>query len=260
MSVAAQFSTISELFDGITKKYYNDTKPVLMYKTDKKYHFISYKDLRRNVELFTLGLSALGVKHNDKIAIVSENRPEWVIADMAIAVLGAISVPIYPTLTAKQIEFIFNNAEVTVAVASNQSQLNKIDKVKNGVSTLRTTITMNETDSLNSDCVINFSKVYSLGKGKEIHAKDFFPHAVKQVKADDLLTIIYTSGTTGNPKGVMLTHNNLVSNIKAAAEAIPFSSNDTFLSFLPLCHAFERMAGYYTAFSCGATIAFAVNA
>ena len=258
MGVAVQFSTIVEMFDEITKKFFTESRPILMYKTEKQYRGISYSECRRKVELFALGLSSLGVRRKDTIAIISENRPEWVIADMGIVLLGAVDVPIYPTLTAKQIEFIFKDANITVAVVSNQSQFNKVMKIKDQVKTLRRVILMTEkTDAAADDEVISFPGVYEIGKKFEKENRDFISDAIKQVKPDDLLTIIYTSGTTGDPKGVMLSHRNLVSNMTASAAIIPFSTEDVFLSFLPLCHSFERMAGYYTAMACGATVAYA---
>ncbi|MBI3585594.1 MAG: long-chain fatty acid--CoA ligase [Ignavibacteriales bacterium] len=257
MSVAIEFSTIPEMFEAIAAKYAHSERPMLMHKVDKQYRNISYSEYRRNVELFALGLASLGIGKHDKIAIISENRPEWIVADMAIAGLGAIDVPIYPTLTPKQIEFIFNDAEVKLVIVSNSSQLSKVAKVQPDVKTLQRSIIMNEKGEADGKTVLSFSHVYEFGKEFEKAHPNFFRESISTIKPGDLLTIIYTSGTTGNPKGVMLTHDNFVSNIKAAASVIPFSDKDTLLSFLPLCHSFERMAGYYTAMSCGATVAYA---
>lgn len=258
MGVAVQFSTIAEMFDRVTKKFAGEPRPILMHKVDKQYHGISFAEYRKNVELFAHGLASLGVKEKDMVAIISENRPEWVIADMAIVLLGAVNVPIYPTLTAKQIEFIFNDARVSAAIVSNQSQLNKVMKIRDDVKSLKKVILMTEkTDAPTDSMVVSFSKIYELGKETEHERKDFIERSVGRLEPRDLLTIIYTSGTTGNPKGVMLSHSNLVSNMIASADAIPISHTDVFLSFLPLCHSFERMAGYYTAMACGATVAYA---
>ncbi len=256
MPPVVQFSTITEMFDRVTKKYENENRPVLMQKVGKKYLGISFKEYRKSVELFALGLASLGVQRGDKLAIIAENRPEWTIADMAMACLGAVNVPIYPTLTAKQIEFIFNDAEVKIAIVSNTLQLSKLLKIKSEVKTLQRTIIMSEKGDVNETDAIRFSKVYELGREYEKNKPNFLVEQLHQ-SPDDLLTIIYTSGTTGNPKGVMLTHRNLVSNIHAAAEVIPFGETDVLLSYLPLCHSFERMAGYYTAMACGATVAYA---
>ena len=256
MPVAVQFSTISELFENITKRYADSDRPMLMQKVEGVYTGISYSEYRRNVEQFAMGLASLGVKQGDRISIVSENRPEWIVADMAMVSLGAINVPIYPTLTPKQIEFIYNDAGVKIAIVSNSFQLNKVVKITQDVPTLEKVIVMSDKGVALSDGVIAFRKVYQLGEEFEKTHRDYFGSLAKP-KPEDLLTLIYTSGTTGNPKGVMLTHRNLVSNIVASADVIPIGEADVLLSFLPLCHSFERMAGYYTAMACGATVAYA---
>jgi long-chain acyl-CoA synthetase len=257
MPVAVEFSTISEMFDNVTRHFAGDQRPMLMHKVDKKYRNISYTEYRRNVERFALGLASMGIVKGDRVAIISENRPEWVIADMAIVCLGAINVPIYPTLTPKQIEFIFNDAGVKLAIASNSLQLAKVTKLKSDVKTLQGSIIMNAKGDNDDPTALSFPDVYRKGEEFEKDHPTYFQEAIKLPKPDDLLTIIYTSGTTGNPKGVMLTHHNLVSNIKSASSVIPFNHEDVLLSFLPLCHSFERMAGYYTAMACGATVAYA---
>jgi long-chain acyl-CoA synthetase len=257
MAVAVDFSTIPEMFDRITTKYGNDQRPMLMHKVEKQYRGISFTEYRRKVELFALGLASLGVARDDKVAIISENRPEWIVADMAIVTLGAVDVPIYPTLTPKQIEYIFNDAGIKTAIVSNSLQLNKVLKIRSEVKTLQRIILMNEKSEQEAGTALGYPEVFSLGEEYEKTHPTYFREHLAKAKPEDLLTIIYTSGTTGNPKGVMLTHHNLVSNIKASASVIPFTDADTLLSFLPLCHSFERMAGYYTAIACGATVAYA---
>jgi long-chain acyl-CoA synthetase len=257
MSAAVQFTTIPEMFDRLTTRFAGEKKPVLMYKSDGTYKGIQYMELRRQVELFAFGLGSLGLKRGDRVSIISENRPEWVVADQAIAGLGAVSVPVYPTMTAKQIEYIFNDATIRFAIVSNQFQLNKVAKISGNVPTLETTVVMGEKGLASEPGTVGFSSLMGMGEGFERENPDYLRASAKMVRPGDLLTIIYTSGTTGNPKGVMLTHDNLCSNIKSAAEAIPFGTTDVLLSFLPLSHSFERMAGYYTGLACGATLAFA---
>jgi long-chain acyl-CoA synthetase len=245
------------MFQRVTGKFAASTRPALMYKTGGKYEGISYTDLKSRVESFAFGLASLGVRRGDRVAIIAENRPEWVISDQAIVALGAIDVPIYPTMSAKQNEYIFNDAGIRIAIVSNQFQLNKVMRAWDNVPSLETIIMMNAKENIGEPATINFSEVMRRG---EIHRKrhpDLLDEAMRMVKPDDLLTLIYTSGTTGNPKGVMLTHHNLVSNVVSSAEVIAFGPDDILLSFLPLSHTFERMAGYYTGFSCGATIAYA---
>lgn len=258
MPVFLSFSTIPEMFLRLAARFREETRPLLMYKTGGAYVGLTYADVRREVERMAAGLTALGLARGDRVAIISENRPEWVVADLAIASLGAVDVPIYPTMTGRQTEFIFNDAGVTVAVVSNRYQLAKVLKIRPDVPSLRSVIVMNAGEGIpEEEGVLLFSRVLEMGTEYLAgHSMSLDEHAAR-VRPDDLLTIIYTSGTTGNPKGVVLSHGNLVSNIIASAQVIDISPGDRMLSFLPLCHSFERMAGYYTGMACGATIAYA---
>jgi long-chain acyl-CoA synthetase len=257
MGSAVEFRTIIEMFDKVTTKFEHESRPLLMHKIDGVYRGISFRNVRSTVERFALGLSSLGVKPGDMIGLISENRPEWVVADMGMMCLGAVSVPVYPTVTPKQIEFIFNDAGVKFAIVSNQTQLNKLLKIVDNVKTLQNIIVMNDRGTTEDKRVNKFSAILKTGESRMSAGQSPVSEAVKKAQPQDLLTVIYTSGTTGNPKGVMLTHDNLVSNIFSALTCLPFSHEDSLLSFLPLCHSFERMGGYYTAMSCGATVAYA---
>ncbi len=257
MATVVAFSTMTEMFEKITAKYANETRPMLMYKSEKQYRTVLHREYRQQVELCACGLDALGVQQGDTLAIIAENRPEWIVADMAMISLGAVNVPIYPTLTPKQIEFIFNDAGVKIAIVSNALQLGKVMKIFGDVKSLQHCIVMTDAAAGQDERVMSFSKVYELGRERLHGTPTLFEESLKRAKPEDLLTIIYTSGTTGNPKGVMLTHANMASNVQASAQAIPFGPDDLLLSFLPLCHSFERMAGYYTAMACGVTVAYA---
>ncbi len=259
MGVIRKFKTISELFIILTEEYGKVADhPLLKYKTGGQWTDISYKQFGEETESFAVGLTTLELKQGDKIAIISENRPEWVYSDMAILGLGAIDVPLYPSLTSDTVEFILNNSEAVGIITSNKFQLNKILKVKSKLKYLKFIIIMNEKDMLTGQPnLYTFKEVQERGRTKKNSNQYLFREGLKLTRENDLCTIIYTSGTTGEPKGVLLTHKNIVSNVLAASEALPFSKTDVFLSFLPLCHIFERMAGYYAAFSSGATIAYA---
>jgi long-chain acyl-CoA synthetase len=237
MATAVNFSTIIEMFVNITTKFALDSRPMLMHKVDGRYKGITYSEVQKQVENFACGLAALGVKRGDNIGLLSENRPEWVVADLGMVCLGAVNVPLYPTLTSKQIEFIFNDAEVKLAIVSNQFQLNKILKIIDDVKSLQKIVIMTQKEESDDKRILTFAQVLSMGEDYASKHQGYLVDAAKQIKPEDLLTIIYTSGTTGNPKGVMLTHKNLVSNIKASAACIPFTSDDLLLSFLPLCHS-----------------------
>lgn len=258
MPFIKEFKTIPELFYFLTNDYgKGKTRPVFMHKVSGKYVNISYDELRTETENFANGLAALGVKRDNKIAIIAENRPEWVYSDFAILGLGAVDVPLYPISTADTVEFIMNNSESVGIIVSNKFQLNKVMKIRNSCKHLKFIIVLNEEDTNNLEGIYTFKQVCQMGKTFHAENPTHFYDNIALCKENDLATIIYTSGTTGEPKGVILTHKNIVSNIFAAHASIEFGDTDLFLSFLPLCHIFERMAGYYTALSGGCTVAYA---
>ena len=261
------FRTIPELFSYLTNEFRNENEKFVMHvKENGKYIGINYKEFEEQTENFAFGLYVLGVKRENKVAICSENRPEWVYSDMAILGLGAIDVPLYPSLTADSEEFILNNSDSIGIIVSNKFQLNKVLKIRSRCKKIKFIIVFNEKDiseltaSLEDNketCIYSFKEVQDIGIKLKNTTPNLFKENVKLANENDLCTIIYTSGTTGEPKGVMLTHKNIISNVHSALETIPISSKDVFLSFLPLCHIFERMGGYYTGFSCAGTIYYA---
>ncbi len=259
MALLGDFKTIPQLFEFLTEDYGKKTTKNLMYrKVAGKYEGISYAEFKEQTENIAFGLSALGVKKDDKVAIISENRPEWVYSDMAILGLGAIDVPIYPSLTAESIEFILNNSESKGVILSTKFQLNKVLKIKHNLRSVKFIIVLNETDTNHEEKFIyTFKEAQDMGKTLKAHDPYLLKNSIKAVKENDLCTIIYTSGTTGEPKGVMLTHHNIISNVRSALENFPIGETDVFLSFLPLCHIFERMGGYYTGFASGGQIYYA---
>lgn len=251
-------TTIPGLFKTITLDYGKDTtKPMLQYKVDNEYKDIGYPEAYEHTELIALGLASMGVKRDDKIAIISENRPEWVYVDNAILGLGGLDVPLYPILTSDTIEYTLNDSESKGIVVSTKFQLNKVLKIKDNCSTLEFIIIMNNDDVSEYPDVFTLDEVENKGREYREENPELFMDSLDIANEDDLCTIIYTSGTTGEPKGVMLTHKNIISNVKAAHAVFDISEKDNFLSFLPMCHIFERMAGYYTALSGGCTIAYA---
>ncbi|MCK9280146.1 MAG: long-chain fatty acid--CoA ligase [Melioribacteraceae bacterium] len=258
MSIYKDFKTISELFRTITLEFAKGKdRYVIKYKKGDSWLEIKYPELYDMTESFSLGLASMGIKREDRISIISENRPEWVVADFGILSLGAIDVPLYPISTSDTIEFILNNSESVAVIVSNKYQLNKVLKVQNNFKTIKHIIVMDESDVTSDKGVVSFNEVMNRGKLFKNENPKYFTESSELCREDDLCTIIYTSGTTGEPKGVMLSHKNICSNIKSAHEIFDIGETDLFLSFLPLCHIFERMAGYYTAFSCGGMIAYA---
>ncbi len=259
MSEHHQSKTVPELFVNLTRKYEDiPTRFVMQQKIDGKYVGITYKKFKQETCEFAYGLAALNIQSGDKIAIISENRPEWVYSDMAVTSLGAVDVPLYPSLTADSVEFILNNSESKGIIVSNKFQLNKILKIRENCRFLQFIIILNEKDLIQDvPSLHSFKDIQEMGTIFKQNHPHHLTESIKKVKEDDLCTIIYTSGTTGEPKGVMLTHKNIFSNVHAALSAFQITETDVFLSFLPLCHIFERMAGYYTAFSAGCTVYYA---
>jgi long-chain acyl-CoA synthetase len=255
----SSITTIPRLYKHLTEIVANQTtKPLMKHKVEGKYVPISYEEFKEQTDNLANGLVSLGVHSGDKVAIISENRPEWVFSDMAILSVGAVDVPLYPSLTAESVEFIINNSESKGVIVSNKFQLNKFLKIQNNCKSVDFVIILNEKDfQPDVKNLFTFKQVQELGKKHKKEHPDLFKDSIEKVRPEDVCTIIYTSGTTGEPKGVVLTHNNILSNVKAALSCFPLTKDDVFLSFLPLCHIFERMAGYYTAFSSGGTICYA---
>ena len=197
----------------------------------------STQQLQDEANLVSLGLIALGLKRGDKVAIISMNRPEWMLADFGIAQIGATSVPMYPSITVEDYKYIFTDAGVRAVFVADKKLFDKVNEATAGLDIpVENIFTFDKIDGAR-----HFGELLELGKkGQSADLK-----ALKTaVEPDDLLTLIYTSGTTGSPKGVMLTHDNILSNCRNAQRFVPVTRDDTALSFLPLCHIFERMVTY----------------
>ena len=245
--------TLSQLFDYNVSNF---NKPdLLVYRgQDDEYYNISSNEFKSSVVNFALGLRELGIKQDTKVVLLSENRPEWHVVDFACHLLGAVVVPIFPTLIPEQIEYIVNNSEAELIVVSNSQQAAKICEIKDQIRKVKNVIAFEE-NAAKED--ILFFEVL-LQKGREQNDRDFYDKAVKLAKPEMISSIIYTSGTTGIPKGVMLSHRNFVSNVLDAVDMIEITAQDKCLSFLPLCHAFERMLDY-AYFYAGATIVYSAH-
>ncbi len=198
-----------------------------------KYSTARFKEIANQV---SLGLYQLGIRKDDKVAIVSFNRPEWNFVDFGIQQLGAVSVPMYPTITEEDYKYIFTDAEVKIIFVANQDLYHKVKNATAGLNGILKIYTFDAVEGAE-----HWSSITQVGR--DLDAK-ILEETKNAVKPDDLLTLIYTSGTTGNPKGVMLTHNNLISNFKAVTPLFPVNSEHKALSFLPLCHIYERMLNY----------------
>ncbi len=224
-----------------------------MYKKEGKYVALSTEEIGNRVKFFSLGLRALGQKKEDKLVILSDNRPEWMITDLANLCLGGITVPIYTSLVPDQIKYIVENSDARIVVCSDQELWKKIETVKGELTNVSHYITFAQEAP---EGVLTFQGV--MDKGRKLYQEDpeIFQKKALAVLPSDIASIIYTSGTTGIPKGVMLTHGNFISNVKSCSEIIPFSDKDTVLSFLPLSHVLERMVSFTYLYK-GCSIAYA---
>lgn len=229
----------------------------LKYKPGRgqEYSTLSYSEFGDQVRTLAKALHAVGIVRGDRIAIVSESRPEWVTVDFAALSIGAITVPMFPTLTQKQVEFVIADSGAKIAFVSNDLQLSKVTRSFPNTPSLKHVFVFN--DKFSSNFGVERVHAYKeLLKGDRSGGFDY-EYELRQANPDDTITIIYTSGTTGEPKGVMLTHRNLIANIDGALALLPpVTEEDVFLSFLPLCHSFERVASYVV-FSRGCTVAYA---
>ncbi len=231
-------------------------KACVAYKKDGKYVDISWNEMNEMVHDLAYYLLSMGVKKGDKIGLFSQNRYEWWVVDLAVISIGAVNVPIYSTNSAEEAQYVLDNSESIMCFCGTLEHLDKVLKVKSKLKKLKTVVAIDEPKKKKAG-VITFEQC--LDKGKKYKLKGNFDKRLKAIKPGDLATLIYTSGTTGNPKGVMLTHSNFVSNVKNTLADIKhlISEEDTFISFLPLSHSLERMAGMYTPIYCGARVAFA---
>lgn len=250
-----EFKTIAEMFLNVTKNYSDHT--LFTEKVNGEWVGDKASDIYEMVKNASFGLAAVGVDPKDNVAILSTNCRRWAYSDYAIATRGASSVTVYPTLIPKQVQYIVSHSDSKLIFAQDKDQMDKIMEIKDQCPMLKTIVFFDEALSYDDENIISFNEL--IEKGKTFQTTDanydYEAEALK-VQADDVLTLIYTSGTTGNPKGVMLTHGNIVSNIKASNARLGITDEDKFLSFLPLSHSFERL-GDYVGTHVGANITYA---
>jgi long-chain acyl-CoA synthetase len=228
---------------------------ILRYKSGGKWNDISSAEFVSTVRGLAMGLLGLGIRKGDRVAIVSENRPEWSAFDHAILAIGGVVVPIYPTLHANQTRFILDNSQARLLILSTPEQLEKVTPILSSLPDIMRLVMMDRPEAMPSNALM-WTDLLQQGEASMAENPGRLAEETAQVGEDDLASIIYTSGTTGEPKGAMLTHANFSSNVNATRAVVPFSHADEGLSFLPLSHVFERMLEF-TFLDAGVTISYA---
>ena len=209
-------------------------------KRNNKWASYSSAEFYENTQYVSSGLLELGYASGDKIASITTNIPEWNFIDMGMSQLGIIHVPIYPNISQDEYDFILNHCEAKTVFISDEVHYKKIKQIVDKSDKIKSIYAIHN----KIDSITNCHDIIALGKQHYEKNKPVIEKLKNQIKPDDLLTIIYTSGTTGTPKGVMLTHRNIMSNVLATHDIQPLNHNHTEISFLPLCHVYERMLNY----------------
>ncbi len=223
----------------------HNKRDALAFKIDEIWNYVNGLEAIERVKSIALGLAALGIKKGDRVAIISENRPEWSFVDLAILSLRAVNVPIYTTQSVEQVRYILENSGAKLLFISGQKIWKHAENAINSVERLEKLVFFDDDGRPPENSrAITLREVEAAGKAFESIDSEIFENSLAEIEATDLATIIYTSGTTGEPKGVMLTHNNFVSNIVAVSKSLPIRSTDRSLAVLPLSHIFERTVFY----------------
>ena len=245
--------TVNRLFFDAVERF--DRTDALLYKVNGVWEPFSHRTILQRVRHTALGLARLGIVAQDRVALLSENRPEWLIADYACLCSAIIDVPVYPTLPAEQVPHILNDSGARAIFVSTADQAKKIASIRHLVPGLQHVIGFAATKA--DGCDLTLAELEALGAQDDTPERAVrFKEEALAVTPDQLITLIYTSGTTGSPKGVMLTQDNVHSNVQGVRPLMPANTSDTALSLLPLSHIFERTGDYFL-FANGVRVAYA---
>jgi long-chain acyl-CoA synthetase len=232
-------TTLVEIYESVVR---NHPKPNnLNYKRDGAWQALSAADMMSHARRIALGLYSLGLRKGDRVALLSESRVEWVLADQGCILMGAITVPVYPTLSPDQVQYVINDCAARAVFVSTTAKFSEMEATLKECSTIENVILFDSTGSTATGS-ITLEELETRGRSLEIENSELIKELAQAAKPEDLATIIYTSGTTGEPKGVMLTHSNMVSNLIDSSNHLEFGESDSALSVLPLSHVFERQA------------------
>ena len=235
----------------------HNKEDALNHRSDGKWHNIPAAKFVERVKNVALGLAGLGIRPGDRVALLSENRPEWSIADLAILSLGAINVPIYTTQALEQVDYILSDSGARAIFISTRRLYKHVLPVF-AKRPLEHVVFFEPEVAEDVEHGLSLEQLEQSGSELAQQRPGAFDAYLQSVRPDDLATIIYTSGTTGEPKGVMLTHNNFMSNVQSIAKGLPIVATDTALSVLPLSHIFER-DGFYVFCYCGVSVYYSAS-
>ncbi|MFZ4740847.1 MAG: AMP-dependent synthetase/ligase [Bacteroidales bacterium] len=230
---------INRIFDILSHyiELYDSERTMLAGKLNGKWIEYNINEYIQYADNISYGLLAMGIKKGDKVAIISSNRPEWNFVDMALMQIGAIPIPMFPSISESDYMYIFNHSEVSIVFCEGEELLSKIEHILPQIPSIKHIITFVNRQG--------FQYLEQLAQfGSKNANKKLLDEIKASIKKDDLATIVYTSGTTGNQKGVMLSHANIISNLIAVSHISPVKSGEKAISFLPLCHAYERILNY----------------
>jgi len=258
ISDTGTLDTLPKMFKNRVQRYQG--RVALRYKKYGIWQEISWKEYYERVKHFGLGLLSLGFKEGDTLAILSEDRPEWLFADLGSVSISGISVGVYPSNSPQQCEYIVDHSESKFWVVENEEQLDKALEVRDNLPNLSKLIvieTRHITKYLQDPMLITFDEV--TGRGRELDEKEplLFGQKIEATDPDSVANLVYTSGTSGPPKGAMNTHRNIIASAKLSHQRTGLTDNVNVLCYLPLCHAAERAVSYYNAINVGYTVNFA---
>jgi long-chain acyl-CoA synthetase len=237
-----QPGTLNQLLFEAVDRF--DKPDAMLVRSGDQYVPISHKTLLDRVRRVRLGLESIGIQRGDRVAILSENRPEWAIADFACLTSGVTDVPLYPSLPAEQLRYPLRDSGTAAMFVSTEAQAEKIAAIRGDLPALKTVVVFDAAAAGRADMTLDALEQRGAAIDSPSRAASFRDEALR-VQPDDLATLIYTSGTTGEPKGVMLTHDNIYSNVAATRNALAMRGDDVSLSFLPLSHILQRMGDYW---------------
>ncbi len=258
MPAQVEFDTIPQLFRRLCKRYHGQDRPMLRHKErGEGWHDHTWEEVEARAEALAGALHQSGIRKGDRVALLSENRPEWAVTDFGAQLIGGVNVSIYTSLPPSKVGYILRDSGAKACVVSVPVQRKKIEEIADECPELETVIVMSELPDDPPSYMMHWEEALATGRDYWDAHEAELNALTDEVTPDDPSALIYTSGTTGEPKGVILTNRNFCSNVKAALQRVPFGEDDHHLSFLPLAHAFERTAGHIAVLAAGATISYA---